>query len=68
MIFLNILKIIGIVLVVLLCILLVLILLVLFYPVKYRILGTEVYDKENKSDIHIRLSWIFSSDRGKCGH
>lgn len=59
MIFLNILKIIGIVLVVLLCILLVLILLVLFYPVKYRILGTEVYDKENKSDIHIRLSWIF---------
>lgn len=59
MIFLNILKIIGIVLVVLLCILLVLILLVLFYPVKYRIWGTEVYDKENKSDIHIRLSWIF---------
>lgn len=59
MIFLNILKIIGIVLVVLLCILLVLILLVLFYPVKYRIFGTEVYDKENKSDIHIRLSWIF---------
>lgn len=59
MIFLNILKIIGIVLVVLLCILLVLILLFLFYPVKYRILGTEVYDKENKSDIHIRLSWIF---------
>lgn len=59
MIFLNILKIIGIVLVVLLCILLVLILLVLFYPIKYRILGTEVYDKENKSDIHIRLSWIF---------
>lgn len=59
MIFLNILKIIGIVLVVLLCILLVLILLVLFYPVKYRILGAEVYDKENKSDIHIRLSWIF---------
>lgn len=59
MIFLNILKIIGIVLVVLLCILLVLILLVLFYPVKYRILGTEVYDKENRSDIHIRLSWIF---------
>lgn len=59
MIFLNILKIIGIVLVVLLCILLVLILLVLFYPVKYRILGTEVYDKENKSDIHIRLSCIF---------
>lgn len=59
MIFLNILKIIGIVLVVLLCILLVLILLVLFSPVKYRILGTEVYDKENKSDIHIRLSWIF---------
>lgn len=59
MIFLNILKIIGIVLVVLLCILLVLILLVLFYPVEYRILGTEVYDKENKSDIHIRLSWIF---------
>lgn len=59
MIFLNILKIIGIVLVVLLCILLVLILLVLFYPVKYRILGTEVYDKENESDIHIRLSWIF---------
>ena len=59
MIFLNILKIIGIVLVVLLCILLVLILLVLFYPVKYRILGTEVYDKENKCDIHIRLSWIF---------
>lgn len=59
MIFLNILKIIGIVLVVLLCILLVLILLVLFYPVKYRVLGTEVYDKENKSDIHIRLSWIF---------
>ena len=59
MIFLNILKIIGIVLVVLLCILLVLILLVLFYPVKYRILGTEVYDKENKSDIHIRLNWIF---------
>lgn len=59
MIFLNILKIIGIVLVVLLCILLVLILLVLFYPVKYRILGTEVCDKENKSDIHIRLSWIF---------
>ena len=59
MIFLNILKIIGIVLVVLLCILLVLILLVLFYPVKYRILGTEVYDRENKSDIHIRLSWIF---------
>lgn len=59
MIFLNILKIIGIVLVVLLCILLVLILLVLFYPVKYRILGTEVYDNENKSDIHIRLSWIF---------
>lgn len=59
MIFLNILKIIGIVLVVLLCILLVLILLVLFYPVKYRISGTEVYDKENKSDIHIRLSWIF---------
>ena len=59
MIFLNILKIIGIVLVVLLCILLVLILLVLFYPVKYRIFGTEVYDKENKSNIHIRLSWIF---------
>lgn len=59
MIFLNILKIIGIVLVVLLCILLVLIVLVLFYPIKYRILGTEVYDKENKSDIHIRLSWIF---------
>lgn len=59
MIFLNILKIIGIVLVVLLCILLVLILLVLFYPIKYRIWGTEVYDKENKSDIHIRLSWIF---------
>ena len=59
MIFLNILKIIGIVLVVLLCILRVLILLVLFDPVKYRILGTEVYDKENKSDIHIRLSWIF---------
>lgn len=59
MIFLNILKIIGIVLVVLLCILLVFILLVLFYPVKYRIFGTEVYDKENKSDIHIRLSWIF---------
>lgn len=59
MIFLNILKIIGIVLVVLLCILLVLILLVLFYPVKYRISGTEIYDKENKSDIHIRLSWIF---------
>ena len=59
MIFLNILKIIGIVLVVLLCILLVLILLILFYPVKYRIFGTEVYDKENKSDIHIRLSWIF---------
>lgn len=59
MIFLNILKIIGIVLVVLLCILLVLILLVLFYPIKYRILGTEVYDEENKSDIHIRLSWIF---------
>lgn len=59
MIFLNILKIIGIVLVVLLCILLVLILLVLFYPVKYRIFGTEVYDKENKSDIHIRLNWIF---------
>ena len=59
MIFLNILKIIGIVLVVLVCILLVLILLVLFYPVKYRIFGTEVYDKENKSDIHIRLSWIF---------
>lgn len=59
MIFLNILKIIGIVLVVLLCILLVLILLVLFYPLKYRIFGTEVYDKENKSDIHIRLSWIF---------
>lgn len=59
MIFLNILKIIGIVLVVLLCILLVLILLVLFYPFKYRIFGTEVYDKENKSDIHIRLSWIF---------
>ena len=59
MIFLNILKIIGIVLVVLLCILLVLILLVLFYPVKYWIFGTEVYDKENKSDIHIRLSWIF---------
>lgn len=59
MIFLNILKIIGIVLVVLLCILLVLILLVLFYPVKYRIFGTEVYDKENKSDIHVRLSWIF---------
>lgn len=59
MIFLNILKIICIVLVVLLCILLVLILLVLFYPVKYRILGTEVYDRENKSDIHIRLSWIF---------
>ena len=22
-------------------------------------MGTEVYDKENKSDIHIRLSWIF---------
>ncbi len=59
MIFLNILKIIGIVLVVLLCILLVLILLVLFYPIKYRIWGTEVYDKENKSDIHISLSWIF---------
>lgn len=59
MIFLNILKIIGIVLAVILCILLVLILLVLFYPVKYRIVGTEVYDKENKSDVHIRLSWIF---------
>lgn len=59
MIFLNILKIIGIVLVVILCVLLALILLVLFCPVKYRVLGTEVYDKENKSDIHIRLSWLF---------
>lgn len=59
MIFLNILKIIGIVLVVILCVLLALILLVLFCPVKYRVFGTEVYDKENKSDIHIRLGWLF---------
>lgn len=60
MIFLNILKIIGIILVVILAVLLALILLVLFCPVKYRIFGTEVYDKENKSDIHIRLSWLFN--------
>lgn len=59
MIFLNILKIIGIILVLILVILLILILFVLFCPVKYRIYGTEVYDKKNKSDIHIRLGWIF---------
>ncbi len=59
MIFLNILKIIGIILVVILAVLLALILLVLFCPIKYRIFGTEVYDKKNKSNIHIRLSWLF---------